>query len=265
VSRTLPTVTPQPGEDIDRVLAWYATARRDLPWRRDTDPYRILVAEVMLQQTQAGRVIGHYTRWLARWPRVDDLALATPAEVITAWSGLGYNRRAVRLHQAARIIATQGWPDTAAGLRELPGIGPYTAAAVSAFAFGASELPVDVNVRRVSDRAFGGRLPAPPPGRAGDLAQALFDLGATICISRRPRCQRCPLESRCPSAGHVFAAQRRQPPFRGSRRQRRGELLRAAQAAPVPLAEANREVAHALVRDGLLEIRGDTLTLPALA
>jgi adenine-specific DNA glycosylase len=131
------------------LLAWFAANGRDLPWRRTRDAYAILVSEVMLQQTQVERVIPRYLAWLERWPTAEALAGASPAQVIRAWQGLGYNRRGLNLHRAARIVAERGWPDD---LTELPGVGPYTAAAVACFAFGRDILPVDTNVRRVQER-----------------------------------------------------------------------------------------------------------------
>src|SRR5919201_4952072 len=128
------------------LLAWFAVHGRDLPWRRTRHPYAILVSEGMLQQTQAARVVPRYLDWIARWPTVEALAAAPTADVIRAWQGLGYNRRALNLQRAARRVAAEGWP---ADLTELPGAGPYTAAAVGCFAFGRRVLPVDVNIRRV--------------------------------------------------------------------------------------------------------------------
>src|SRR6186713_3020877 len=132
--------------------AWFGRNRRDLPWRETRDPYAILVSEVMLQQTQVERVIPRYLRWLERWPTAQALAAVSTADVILEWQGLGYNRRAVSLHRAARVVAEHGWPDD---LTELPGVGPYTAAAVGNFAFGRPVLPVDVNVGRVLSRSGG--------------------------------------------------------------------------------------------------------------
>src|SRR5918912_3330007 len=131
------------------LLQWYARERRDLPWRRTTDPYAVLVSEVMLQQTQVARVVPRYLAWLERWPSAASLATASRAEVLAAWVGLGYNRRAVALHEAARVVARDGWP---ADLTTLPGVGPYTAAAVASFAFGAEVAAVDTNARRVAGR-----------------------------------------------------------------------------------------------------------------
>src|SRR5947208_12414467 len=153
-----------------RLLDWFDAHARSLPWRETHDPYAILVSEVMLQQTQVERVIPRYARFLERWPTIETLAAAVPGEVIVEWQGLGYNRRALNLHRAARRVAEGGWPDD---LTELPGVGPYTADAVAAFAFGRPVLPVDVNVRRVQERTAASFAPG--------CAQALMDLGATIC------------------------------------------------------------------------------------
>src|SRR5262249_34583550 len=131
------------------LLAWFAAKGRDLPWRKTRDPYAILVSEVMLQQTQVERVVPRFLAWLQRWPTVDALANASPADVIRKWQGLGYNRRGLNLHRAARVVSAHGWPDD---LTELPGVGPYTAAAIGNFAFGRDVLPVDTNVRRVQER-----------------------------------------------------------------------------------------------------------------
>jgi A/G-specific adenine glycosylase len=142
VSRTLARV--------ERILSeWFAANARDLPWRHTRDPYAILVSEVMLQQTQVDRVVPRYLSWLERWPTVEELAAAARGDVIRQWQGLGYNRRAVNLHRAARIVARDGWPDD---LATLPGVGPYTATAVRCFARGEDVLPVDVNVARVQRR-----------------------------------------------------------------------------------------------------------------
>src|SRR5919206_1506663 len=141
---------PGPQHDMERLLrGWFAEQGRDLPWRRTRDPYSILVSEVMLQQTQVERVIPRYLAWLGRWPTVEALAAASPGDVIREWQGLGYNRRGLNLHRAAHLVAERGWPDD---LTQLPGVGPYTAAAVASFAFGRDDLPVDTNVRRVQER-----------------------------------------------------------------------------------------------------------------
>jgi A/G-specific adenine glycosylase len=233
------------------LLAWFDDHGRDLPWRRTRDPYAILVSEVMLQQTQVDRVVSRYEEWLARWPTVDALAAATTADVIRAWQGLGYNRRGLNLQRAARIVAAEGWPDD---LTRLPGVGPYTAAAVANFAFGRSELPVDTNVRRVQERT-GGTFTAA-------AAQALMDLGATVCLPRVPRCDRCPLMRECPSRGRRFEPARRQTRFEGSFRQRRAATLRLVAAAPRPIGELDREAVAALRRDALVTVARGMVALP---
>jgi A/G-specific adenine glycosylase len=231
--------------------AWFSEHGRDLPWRRTRDPYEILVSEVMLQQTQVERVIPRWTAWLERWPTIDVLAAASVAEVIRAWQGLGYNRRAVNLHRAAQQVAADGWPDD---LTELPGVGRYTAAAVGCFAFGRPELPVDVNVARVRERS-GGRF-------THASAQALMDLGATVCLARVPRCGGCPLAARCPSRGRRYEPQRRQSRFEGSFRQRRARALRLVAERPRRLVDLDPEAVAALERDGLVRRANGRVTLP---
>ncbi len=247
---------------VEVLLGWYREGARDLPWRRTTDPYSILVSEIMLQQTQVSRVVPRYTAWVARWPTAQSLAEAPLAEVITAWSGLGYNRRAVNLQRACVVVARDGWPSTVSGLRRLPGVGPYTAAALGSLAFALDVVPVDVNIQRIADRAFGGQVPAPPAGRAAELTQALFDLGATVCVARRPRCLVCPLADDCPSRGTVYAPSRKQPPFAGSRRQARGTLVRELTAGPIELAALDGDLVDDLVRDGLVAVRDGVVMLP---
>jgi A/G-specific adenine glycosylase len=253
------------GAMINAVLGWYAENGRDLPWRRTHDPYAILVSEVMLQQTQVSRVVPRYLAWLERWPDAAALAAATPAEVIEAWSGLGYNRRAINLHRCAQAVVEQGgFPRDQADLRALPGIGPYTAAAIACFAFGDQVAAPDVNARRVLGRAFGDPDLPPPPGRAYEWNQALFDLGSGVCIARRPRCELCPLATGCPSAGITFAPLRKQSRFEGSFRQRRSAMLKrllASRRLDVATLD-DREALDALVSDGLAEVSGGVATLP---
>jgi A/G-specific adenine glycosylase len=233
------------------LLDWFKASGRDLPWRRTRDPYAILVSEVMLQQTQVERVVPRYLAWLARWPTVEALAAASAADVIREWQGLGYNRRAVNLHRAARRVAEHGWPDD---LTELPGVGRYTADALAAFAFGAAVLPEDTNVRRVQERTGHRFRP--------ECAQALMDLGATTCLARVPRCSVCPLAAACPSRGRRYEPLRRQGPFEGSFRQRRARLLQKVAARPRPAAELDAEAVAALERDGLVTVTDGRVSLP---
>jgi A/G-specific adenine glycosylase len=234
------------------LLAWFQAFGRDLPWRRTRDPYAILVSEVMLQQTQVERVVPRYLEWLERWPTVDTLAAATTADVIRVWQGLGYNRRGLNLHRAARQVARDGWPDD---LTQLPGVGPYTAAALASFAFDRDVLPVDTNVQRVQERT--GHAFSP---RAG---QALMDLGATVCLARIPRCESCPLAEPCPSRGTRDAPARKQSRFEGSFRQRRATTLRLVTDGPRSATELDAEATRALARDGLVVVEGDVVRLPA--
>jgi A/G-specific adenine glycosylase len=234
------------------LLAWFVEHGRDLPWRRTRDPYAILVSEVMLQQTQVERVIPRWHAWLARWPTIDALAAASPADAIVEWQGLGYNRRALNLHRAARHVAEHGWPDE---LTELPGVGRYTADAVGAFALGRPVLPLDTNVRRVQERT-GHRFGA-------ECGQALMDLGATICLARVPRCGVCPLVGACPSRGRRYEPLRRQSRFEGSFRQRRAATLRSVAAGVRPVEELDAEAVDALHRDGLVRLADGLVSLPA--
>ena len=240
-----------PGEAL---LNWYEAVRRPLPWRFTRDPWALLVSEVMLQQTQAARVVPHYERFLARFPTPAACAEAPAAEVIAAWSGLGYNRRALALRAAAGVVAADGWP---ADLQALPGVGPYTAAAVASFAWDAQVAAVDTNVRRVIERRDGvRRTPRElarraaellPEGRAAAWNQAMMELGATICRPRRPRCGECPLRrgapaptrcrprraraasaSRPPTAGPAAGCWPRSSRGRSRRRWRRSAGRRAA-------------------------------------
>ena len=236
----------------EQLLAWYAENGRDLPWRKTRDPYAILVSEVMLQQTQVPRVVPRYLAWLERWPTAGALAATPRAEVIVAWQGLGYNRRAVSLHRAAQVVAARGWPDD---LTELPGVGPYTAAAIECFALGRDVVPEDTNVRRVRERSRGVF--------DGECVQALMDLGATVCLARVPRCGACPLAAGCPSRGLRFEPARKQGPFDGSFRQRRSRTLRLVAAGPRPLEELDCEVVESLAADGLVAVAADTVSLPA--
>jgi A/G-specific adenine glycosylase len=235
----------------ETLLAWFAAHARDLPWRHTRDPYRILVSEVMLQQTQVARVVPRYLAFLERWPTVEALSVARPAEVIREWQGLGYNRRALNLHRAARRIAAEGWPED---LTELPGVGRYTADAVARFALDRPVLPVDTNVRRVLERTGADFGPA--------SAHALMDLGATICLARIPRCDACPLADRCPSRGRRFEPLRKQTRFEGSFRQQRARALRLVAGGARPAEELEPKVLASLAADGLVEVSGRRVRLP---
>jgi A/G-specific adenine glycosylase len=236
----------------EQLLAWFAEHGRALPWRQTRDPYAILVSEVMLQQTQAARVAPRYLAWLDRWPTAQALATAPTADVIRAWQGLGYNRRALSLHRAARHVAEHGWPDD---LTELPGVGRYTADAIGCFALGRPVLPRDVNVARVLERT-GGSFDH-------SCAQALMDLGATVCIARVPRCEICPLAAGCPSRGRRFEPARKQGPFEGSFRQRRARTLRTIAESPRRLSELDEEAVEALARDELVLVQDELVSLPS--
>ena len=246
------------------LIAWFHESGRDLPWRRTRDPYAILVSEIMLQQTQVARVVVRYAVWLERWPTASSLAQASTADVVRAWSGLGYNRRALNLQRAARAVVEHGrFPDTVAGLLELPGVGPYTARAIACFAFGVEVTALDVNVTRVLTRAFGRDDVEPPAGLAWEWNQALFDLGAQLCLARVPRCLHCPLRDACPSAGMRFEAERKQGPFEGSRRQLRAQLVRELHAGPRAVEGYAADVVDGLLRDGLaLRLPDGRLALP---
>jgi len=261
--------------DVAALLDWYGAVARPLPWRATRDPYALLVSEVMLQQTQAARVVPYYESFLARFPRADDLAAAEPAEVLGLWSGLGYNRRALALQRAAAHVAAHGWPRSAEGLRDLPGVGPYTAAAVASFAWDEPVAAVDTNVRRVLARHDGtDRPPAALAARAAELLaghpaavfnQATMELGATVCVPRRPRCGACPVRAGCAWTGED--APRAQARPRAARRERfedsdrwlRGRIVAALVAGeppPAPVAAGRLERALAgLERDGLV-VRG---------
>ena len=268
------------------VLDWFDASARSMPWRGITDPYAILVAEVMLQQTQVDRVILAYLAFLARFPTLQSLAHAPRAQVIRAWAGLGYNRRAVNLQRAAQAaLARFGGrlPEDTESLRSLPGVGDYTAAAVACFAHDAQVSVVDTNVRRVLGRFFFGQdwdqrsdrelrtlaEAALPAGMAWSWNQALMDLGATVCPARAPRCSACPLESRCRAAPHFKngsaarparasggrLAEERAPysakteSFHGSRRYYRGRAVAFLRGLP-PGASASLWEVGSAIREG---------------
>jgi A/G-specific adenine glycosylase len=204
----------------DALLDWFDANGRIFAIREARDPYAILVSEVMAQQTQIGRAQEYWTRWMETFPSVEALAAASPADVLRAWAGLGYNRRAINLHRAARVIvADHGGtvPETVEALEMLPGVGPYTARAVAAIAFGRPVTAVDTNVRRVLSRVAGGHGGLPPvrlqeladglvpSDRPAAWTQALMDVGATFCRSRRPACEPCPVRAWCQFAAEPAA------------------------------------------------------------
>jgi A/G-specific adenine glycosylase len=248
-------------------LAWYERVRRPLPWRATRDPYAILVSEVMLQQTQAARVVPYYERWLERFPDAATLAGAPVRDVLAAWSGLGYNRRALALQEAARMVAQHGWPER---LTDLPGVGPYTAAALASFAWDVPVAAVDTNARRVIERRDGRRRTARelaqraaellPAERAAPFNQAMMELGATVCRPRRPACGVCPVRSGCASQGRPAAARGAgsRVRFEDTDRWARGRVLAAlVNGEPLPALEAGRHerALAGLERDGLI-VRG---------
>ena len=262
------------------LLKWYDAHGRSLPWRGTRDPYRILVSEIMSQQTQLSRVIERYPRFLQRFPTVDDLAAATMGEVLKEWSGLGYNRRARNLHLSAIDVVDNGWPTTVEGLSGLPGIGPYTAAAVGSICFDRAAPAVDTNLRRVLGRWHGSPLsdaeargyaePLIDQERPGDWNQAVMDLGGQLCTPQDPMCDACPVARWCIDAT-VYRAPRPQGPFAGSRREARGAVVRLLIEGPLNLdqlaAASGLErpriaaAARILIDEGLITADGDNFTL----
>ena len=263
--------------DYDRralaLLGWYATHRRDLPWRADSSPWPVLVSEIMLQQTQAGRVIPFYRRFMVRFPTPAALAEAPAAEVLALWSGLGYNRRAMRLQEAARCIAADGWPPDAAGLQCLPGIGPYTAAAVACFSY-AEQVPTpDTNLQRVLSRWHGRPLTGRglievaqrelPLGRAAAWNQAIMDLGAGVCRPTGPLCDDCPVAQWC-AGPETYVAPPSPDRFQGSIREARGAVIRnLVQQGPATMPQLSKQTGlepqrlrralEALAQEGMVE------------
>lgn len=264
-------------------MGWARTHERPLPWRGERDPYRVLVSEVMLQQTQAGRVKGRYEAFVERFPTAATLADADPDEVLRAWGDLGYPRRALYLWRAAAIVR-DGFPSTPEALEALPGVGPYTARAVASFAFGADVGVVEANVRRILERLCGRYRPPDvqdvadrltPPGASARWNQALMDLGADVCRPRNPRCDVCPIRRWCAWAAgerRDVRPRRRPPPFGGTMRYARGRVLRALrEATPLTVGQlAHRTglgkdraeaAVQALVRDGLVSRSGGRVAL----
>ncbi len=278
----------------DALLAWYAETARPLAFRATADPYAVLVSELMAQQTQAARAAEAWTAWIAHWPTVADLANAPVAAVIREWAGLGYNRRALLLHRAAKAIVADHAgrvPSDVAVLESLPGLGPYTARAVAAIAFGTPVGAVDTNVRRVLGRVAAGGAEAfgdaelqaladaaVPRDHAAAWTHALMDLGAGLCRPSRPRCADCPVIAWCryaagerpvPGSGTAAGAtpRRPQPAFVSTNRWLRGRILDRARAARdgtwvaygEPMGDhgevAVREAVLAMTSEGLLQAR----------
>jgi A/G-specific adenine glycosylase len=282
----------------EAIVDWYATAARDLPWRRPgVDAWAVLVSEIMLQQTPVARVEPVWRDWMARWPTPAALAAVPPADVIRAWGKLGYPRRAMRLREAAAAVVERHGgvvPADVAALEALPGVGTYTARAVACFGHGQPQPVVDTNVRRVVARLVHGRAEAgnaraadlrdiaaltpPDPARATRFSVAAMELGALVCVARTPRCGACPVRDRCAwrlagSPAHDGPARRVQK-FAGTDRQVRGRLLDVLRAALEPVDAAALEPAwddavqrgrclDSLLTDGLVEQTPDgSFTLP---
>jgi A/G-specific adenine glycosylase len=250
---------------------WYLeNGRHSLPWRATRDRWLVLVSEVMLHQTQAPRVAQVYDAFVQQFPTPAATAAASPADVISAWGRLGYPRRARWLWDAARVIDAGGWPDD---LRTLPGVGRYTAAAVAAQADGVDVIGIEVNIRRVCERVRGERLSdaeaeraavqigAPLRGR--DRLLALMDLGATVCVSRAPRCRECPVLRSCTAKGPLPTETRhRQAAYAGSFRQRRGDVMARLRGGPTRAIELDGEALASLLHDGLAEVTRGRAHLP---
>ncbi len=275
----------------EQLLEWGERTRRDLPWRRSRDPWAVLVSEVMLQQTQVARVVPRWSEFLDRFPTAPACAAAPAGAVVRLWTGLGYNRRALHLHAAARRCVEEfdgAVPSTIEELRTLPGVGAYTAHAVMAFAYELDVGVVDTNAARVLARVAGRRLTGKeaqeradtlvPPGASWAWNQAMLDLGAAVCTKRSTRCDSCPLAGSCgwaqagctdpdPAVGS-FGVTARQSVFAGSDRQGRGRLVEALRLAPVSPTELASlmgwpddpvraaRVATSVVVDGLAEVDG---------
>ena len=273
---------PSPKLLRQSVLRWYRRSGRDLPWRRTRDPYRVLVSEVMLQQTQVSRVLPAYRRFLRRFPTLRALSRAPLGEVLREWSGLGYNRRARDLHRIARTNAFL--PRTVAGLDALPGVGAYTASAVACFAFDEPTSFADTNIRRVLGRAILGRTATDREAveldaRLGSKREtarwhhALMDIGATICHAKRPRCEVCPIRAFCDYDGVEAQSQRKRAPFGASDRRVRGAIVRhlamSTRGVKVGVLRTGindprvPRLVLVLAREGLVEVSSGSVRLPA--
>ncbi|MFP4439324.1 MAG: A/G-specific adenine glycosylase [Chloroflexaceae bacterium] len=282
-----PPVATEPATLQQHLLAWFANAARDLPWRKTRDPYQVLVAEIMLQQTQVERVRPKYAAFLEAFPTLEDLAGAPTAEVIRMWAGLGYNRRAVNLQRTARAVLEEHsgtFPRSVAELRQLPGIGPYTAGAVACFAFEQDVAFMDTNIRRVLRRCLVGPEDQPPTtpdrelltlgqavipsGQGWTWNQAIMELGALICTAKSPTCRRCPLRTDCRAYAawrsadeQVFATTpAADTPYPPARR----PVRRVAERREAPFVGSNRYYRGRVIA-ALREIEpGTTLTLEQL-
>jgi A/G-specific adenine glycosylase len=273
------------GRIRDGLLGWFKENARELPWRRTRDPYAILVSEVMLQQTQVDRVLPYYTRFLERFPTVEDLAAAPTSDVIRIWSGLGYNRRAVNLQRAARAVVDEfggSFPEDPAELKKLPGIGAYTAGAISAFAHEQDVAFLDTNMRRVISRVLFGSESAResdaiaaanallPTGQSWTWNQALIEFGALQCTARRPACIICPLRDECaayPTMQVALQLKSSRPtraktePFESTTRFYRGRIVEALRALPedepegIPLPELGLRVREGFTPENLPWLR----------
>lgn len=279
---------------VPRVTSWWAKSARDLPWRESRDPWLVLVSEVMAQQTQVERVIPKWHAFIARFPTVSSAAAASPGELIELWDGLGYNRRALQLHACAVHVEERFGgtiPDDLDALLSLPGVGPYTARAVLAFAFEQDVGVLDTNVGRVLARISGTSLGGTDaqrfadalvgPGQGWEWNQAILDFGATICQKRTPRCSECPVRDVCgwggngpdPAVGSAGVGTG-QSKFEGSDRQGRGRLVSRLRRGPVEISDAGdvmgfvdapertARVLASLIADGLVVQKGSELRLP---
>lgn len=287
-----PAMPPEPL--VATLLTWADAELRDLPWRRTRDPWAVLVAETMLQQTQVARVVDRWTAFLEVFPDPAACAAGPSGDVVRLWAGLGYNRRAVNLHRAATAVVERHGgclPNDLAALLALPGVGPYTARAVLAFAFEEPVAPIDTNIGRVLARLGGVPLAgAAAQARADDLVaaagerpwswnQGIMELGAVVCTKRAPDCAACPVRAHCrwrgegddPAMGS-YGVGTPQARFEGSDRQLRGRLVDAVRRGPVAVADLGRvlrcddaerveRTVAGLVRDGLVAVDGDRVSL----
>jgi A/G-specific adenine glycosylase len=296
-TRTIPLPLTDLARLHEEILSWFDRTARDLPWRRNASPWAVMVSEFMLQQTPVSRVLPVYEAWLDRWPTPAALADESPGEAVRAWGRLGYPRRALRLHAAATAIVERHdgeVPDSLDALLALPGVGAYTAGAISSFAFGRREVVLDTNVRRVFARAIGGEQfpPATVTTAERDLATAVLpvrdahrwaaatmELGALVCTARAPRCDECPVADLCRWRAADYPAYdgpaRRGQAWHGTDRQCRGRLMAVLRDAPGPVpktaldlvwpdAPQRERALDGLVADGLVEPLGDdTFALPS--